>query len=1771
MMPAVCLACAELWEGGSTCRVCGRGLVRGREALRAWERARHRQRLERWASEGALDEVTARALRARLDDEAASGDEAGGAGAGATGAARGGLGGERAPANTGVERGADALVAGTAAFGREVSARWARLARAVEEGDARAARGEGEAGRAGGVSEPEAERAGGVSEPEAERAGGVSEPEAERAGGVSELEAARAGGVSELEAARAGGASEPEAERAGGEGARSERAGAEAGRAIFARGAAGVVVGAGVEALAALDDAAEGGEGRPLGALEVFWFIGTVFVLAGSVLGVREAWQSLEGVLRPLAIAGAFFAYHALFVGLARALVRRSAVTGGVLTVIASGLVPVAFAAAAVAIGQRPALGVPFALALLGASAATLAFAGRSAAGAGAGLALAWGLSPALVLELLIGAGGAPPGRRVGVALAALAPVALAVVRLRRAKGRGLAVGLSAAAYGAFVVGVLALYGGPGDAVLDPDDDALALRAIVGWVAVASALGWWATSAGALAERGHKYGAVARVVALAALVGAACAAFFAGLDGGAGLGLAAHAPVAVLALATGVLALEQRARRGALHVAVPVALAAAVAVGRSMAPTRPGVETLSCAAVAAALLALSGRPAERARRVGRSAWGLVVGALSAAGALSVDGRAGTAVARAVAPWSAVAVGAPWAMSAAAAALLALAAHAGAGRRRPWLHYPAASFALVAALALFAPPRPEPFAFVAMLACAGLGAVYGLVALAGGALAAGDADRRPLDDASLALAALGVWVGGAYGPDALAPALVLAAGPAPGAAPAPVAVAVFAAGGPFLAAAAPALALAALLFARARRDRSGLVVALGAAALALAARLAAGAPTPGRGVFVGGAAAFVCALIATARAPRDEGAPPFGRALFGLVPLPLGGRGRALLDGFAVAAVGLAVVVCARGADWLVGVRPEAERPLVVSGVALALATAVVAFATRAFELVAARGAALALWCAGAGVALAAVANRVGRPLPPAVVGARLSLVVVLVWLAARALVALGPRLGRALGREADGARYHLVPHAGVAALGLLLIVDAALVGAPTATRALAVVPPLLLVGGAAGAFLLYRSFGREPLLHVGLLSLLGAAALGAAQRAVLGPDLVPLDPPGGRWVPRRAAESAALDWLNPAALSPAEGGAAGLWARAWLGLGAAALIFALALLAATRLPAFARALRGLFARSEGEAPELERGLALAVFAATLLAYGLVSAPSLPAAAALLAAGALSAFAAAPALRALPLALAAPAFLHALAQGGARVPPWAGPSIAALALLAVALGHRASARRGRDASVLGKAQLVALAYAPLAVAYAFAAGGPTAKVGAAGRVLDLATAAAAGAAPLSFSSALALALLALALASSAFAWRGGLATLLAAGAPPLLAAAGCAFAAALTRVAGPGATATLVAREGAMLSLGLAAAAAAAHAAAFAADRRGRDDAQAGLALGRDVVLVASALAMAAFVASRAPGGLAVAPAGVGALGLGLVVSLHAATWKGGARHVALAEALLVAVYAFATRELDLRPEIHATAGLLYGFSLVSVVVIARRRGAAHFAGATRWFVAALPAALAWLTADGDASRADAAFALGASALYGTVAWAERSRAFGSLASLAANLGLVAFALAQGLDGVEIYLGPLGILVAALAQIFAPALGAPARAALRVLGGALLYLPAGLKLTLRLGAAEDGTYSVAFGAACLLGVALGVALRVRAYLALGTLFLTLDVVANLVHAGLRDHRVGFVLLSASGLAILGGMIAITLRRDRLVGALRRLRARLRGWD
>ena len=191
--------------------------------------------------------------------------------------------------------------------------------------------------------------------------------------------------------------------------------------------------------------------------------------------------------------------------------------------------------------------------------------------------------------------------------------------------------------------------------------------------------------------------------------------------------------------------------------------------------------------------------------------------------------------------------------------------------------------------------------------------------------------------------------------------------------------------------------------------------------------------------------------------------------------------------------------------------------------------------------------------------------------------------------------------------------------------------------------------------------------------------------------------------------------------------------------------------------------------------------------------------------------------------------------------------------------------------------------------------------------------------------------------------------------------------------------------------------------------------------------------------------------------------------------------------------------------------------------------------------------------------------------LGAAAFYGLLAWVERNRILGSLGAVAANLAILLLSLSQGLRGFDVYMAPIGLCVLIVVHLFADGMQPEVRSTLRFIGTGLTYAPAAIALVLQVGSAQSDTYSLGFAAACIAGIAAGMWLRVRAYLVLGFCFLLLDLGTALVRASLRDQRLAFFALSFTGLVILAGMAAYTLRREQLRVRFVRLRRALATWD
>lgn len=1510
----------------------------------------------------------------------------------------------------------------------------------------------------------------------------------------------------------------------------------------------------GLDAMVALDDGAA--RATPKLNEYVWWFLGAVLVLGGSLMGVREAWRALGGVPRQLLVTGALFAYHAAFIGLGVFLARRSTSAGRVLASIGLALLPVVFVALSALVGLHPAMGWPVSAGVAALCLLTLRPTGRLLYGAST-VSLAVGLLPSLLAGLPLMALDDAPWARGACAFAGVAALAASAWRAGREQSAraGLSV-LTTSLYGALALAVFAVASAPsGFDALFPGGPlfavmtlwAMALAAVVAGVATLPPVREAHPQAAPVVETiGHA------VVACGAL-GGAVAAFSVRPGAEPWVDMAsAFAPVAA---ALSFFVLEPR-RRALVHPGVLAMTLAGVLLARLQVPAEPRGWMVGVAAVGAGLLAVARVSARNARRNRLLGWGVVL-SLASLPLTSSD----------VMGWGSDAL---WPVLA-ASTLVAVAAHLTGGYDWRGLHY-------LGGIALFSGSFGATtnrgyltgtwLLVTTLTVLAGLYGVAGLLQDAWIRRTGKSREFLPLDDLSLAAATLavlrgygGLRVSFHEGDDLLRPLMTGV-----------VSLNV-------LLLCTPLLLASVLLLLRVGRDRSRLVSALAAWGLGLAVvefAVQSDLPIGTRALLYSGLVLGMSAIAALRGRESGEATamPPRGRRLLGWIRLPFPAQGRALYtDGFASMAFVAAAFTLMVIATWSPASQ-EAERSWVMLAGAMLSGSAVLAFGTRGFVTWRMRGSVGTLAAAGLFIALIAVLNRTGRPLPPDVVALKLPFIGVGLWLLALATRRFGPWLGRLLENERHGHAYHFVPHAGVAALGALLAVEGWVVGGPILSRALTVVPPLMFLGAALLAVLLAFSFRAPGFANMGLLLGLPGAALWAVHGTVLGHALVAAAPPGSQWVRTeflRVAQS--IDWLVLEAWLASGETVSSLWYRAFTGLAAAGFAYAAVGLVLAQVGARLDFLRTLLSgESDAFGQKLTRALhewsglvALLVYLAAFVQ------PGLEAAVLTLGTGLLLL-----AARARPLGRVIPGLglllvIHALAHREPTVGAWPGPVLALVTLGVVTLSPWVARWRGIDASkARARAQLGALFYALNAMVYALAAGGRTdPRMAGLNLLLDdldglFGKWVRSPALPVT------LALLATTLFIGAAQWKGALARLgagWATGLTGLAAATGLVVVLPLAGVAG----ARTFELRGTSVALCVAGVAALAHVAGRRI-RGGREDLARGLAWGRDLWLITTGGLLALVAAQASTPDERTLPLAGTAIALAVAVSLHCAWRERTGRHVYFVQVAVVGVYALvrALYARELRPEHDALFALVLGFALVGVTVLAKRAGIPPVERATRRFAALLPVGMA-LVLPSEATGEAALLAGGSGLLYAALGAVEHSRLFGSLAAAACNVALLVGALSMDMNGLEVYLAPLGLLLLMLSQLFTSSLPRAARNALRIVGGLLLYVPAAARLAFQLGEASDGTYAFAFGAVCLMGVAAGMALHIRAYLALGTLFLTLDVAATLVHAGLRDHRIGFVVMTLTGLSIVGGRVFATLRRQELDRWLRGVRVALRGWD
>ncbi len=131
----------------------------------------------------------------------------------------------------------------------------------------------------------------------------------------------------------------------------------------------------------------------------------------------------------------------------------------------------------------------------------------------------------------------------------------------------------------------------------------------------------------------------------------------------------------------------------------------------------------------------------------------------------------------------------------------------------------------------------------------------------------------------------------------------------------------------------------------------------------------------------------------------------------------------------------------------------------------------------------------------------------------------------------------------------------------------------------------------------------------------------------------------------------------------------------------------------------------------------------------------------------------------------------------------------------------------------------------------------------------------------------------------------------------------------------------------------------------------------------------------------------------------------------------------------------------------------------------------------------------------------------------------------------------------------------------------LLRVFQDVLDAETRVKLRALAVTLVYVAGAGKPLLF----PDGRAMLLCVLLFVVGVAAGMALRIRSYVYLGSAFMVTCVVANLARFGIQEHRLGAAFLSLLGVGVVGFMVLFTAKRAELLQRYERVRALMSTWE
>ncbi len=192
----------------------------------------------------------------------------------------------------------------------------------------------------------------------------------------------------------------------------------------------------------------------------------------------------------------------------------------------------------------------------------------------------------------------------------------------------------------------------------------------------------------------------------------------------------------------------------------------------------------------------------------------------------------------------------------------------------------------------------------------------------------------------------------------------------------------------------------------------------------------------------------------------------------------------------------------------------------------------------------------------------------------------------------------------------------------------------------------------------------------------------------------------------------------------------------------------------------------------------------------------------------------------------------------------------------------------------------------------------------------------------------------------------------------------------------------------------------------------------------------------------------------------------------------------------------------------------------------------------------------------------------AALLVGYAAHFAALASHPNRRGLASLVSVVAfNAALLLVWQWTGAREAQFYVIPAGLSLLALLRVFRGSIDADTYARLRALAVTVIYVAGAWKPLMF----SDGSAMLLCVFLCVVGVAFGIALRIRSYVYLGTGFLVTCIAANLVRFGMRDHRIAAASLFILGLMVIGSMVMLSAHRATLLQRYARVRAMLETWE